>query len=117
MREHTMAEPLDAMKRKIEEHFAQVDETVLVVLKGHLLIEEALDTIISRFVFHPEFIQAANLRFAQKLSIARSISLDEHNNEMWGLEVSTACATNWRTPCTRRNARQEYKLSSISISG
>jgi hypothetical protein len=80
-----MAEPLDAMKRKIEEHFAQVDETVLVVLKGHLLIEEALDTIISRFVFHPEFIQAANLRFAQKLSIARSISLDEHNNEMWGL--------------------------------
>ena len=80
-----MAEPLDAMKRKIEEHFAQLDETVLVVLKGHLLIEEALDTVISEFVFHPEFIQAANLRFAQKLSIARAMSLDEHDNEMWGL--------------------------------
>ena len=53
--------------------------------KGHLLIEEALDTVISEFVFHPEFIQAANLRFAQKLSIARAMSLDEHDNEMWGL--------------------------------
>jgi hypothetical protein len=36
-------------------------------------------------VFHPEFIGEANLGFAQKLSIARSMSLDEHENAVWEL--------------------------------
>src|SRR5579859_3581817 len=80
-----MAQQLDVMMQKMQEHFAHVDETVLVVLKGHLLIEEALDGIISGFAFHPEFVQAANLRFGQKLSLARALSFDEHQNEMWGI--------------------------------
>ena len=83
-----MAEARDAMMRRIEQHFGHMDETVIVVLKGHLLIEEALDTIISGFVFHPEFIQSANLRFSHKLAIARAMSLDEHENEMWEIASS-----------------------------
>lgn len=80
-----MNDQLIALQRKFEEHFATVDETAQIVLKGHLLIEEALDTILSKFVFHPEFIESASLRFAQKIDLARSVSLDEHNNEMWEL--------------------------------
>src|SRR5260221_5346762 len=49
--------------------------------------EELLDSIISAFVFHSEFIGPANLRFVQKVSIARSMSLDEHENAMW--EIAT----------------------------
>jgi hypothetical protein len=45
-----------------------------VVLKGHLLIEEALDGIISNFVFHSERIGEARLSFAQKVNLARSMS-------------------------------------------
>ncbi len=67
------------------ELFQNVDAVALVVLKGHLLIEEALDTILRKFVYHPEFLSDARLSFAQKIEIARSISLDEHNNEMWAL--------------------------------
>src|SRR5258708_6758278 len=75
----------EELKRRSLEYLSNVDETTLVVLKGHLLIEELLDSIISTFVFHPEFIGADNLGFAQKLSIARSMSLDEHENAMWEL--------------------------------
>lgn len=73
----------DRMRNRVQEVFGAVDETVLVVLKGHLLIEELLDSIIRKFVFHPDYLDAANLRFAQKLYIARSMSLDEHDNGMW----------------------------------
>ena len=83
-----MTESLAAVMEKMRKHFGQIDETVLVVLKGHLLIEESLDAIISGFVFHPEFVQAANLRFGQKLAIARAMSLDEHKNEMWAIALS-----------------------------
>ena len=82
-----MPEPLDEMRRRIEEQFRHVDETALVVLKGHLLIEEALDAIISRFVHHAAFVEEARLRFPQKVSIARSMSLDEHENGMWEIAI------------------------------
>jgi hypothetical protein len=54
----------------------------------HLLIEETLDTIIAKYVFHPEFLAAAKLRFAQKLNIARAASLGEQANEMWELGIA-----------------------------
>ena len=82
----------DARYKKILEHFEHVDETVLVVLKGHLLIEEALAAIIEGFVFHPEFMQAASLRFGHKVSVARSMSLSDQQNEMWSIILAL---TNW----------------------
>jgi hypothetical protein len=71
------------IQKLAEELFGHVDETAQIVLKGHLLIEESLESIISTFVFHPEFVEMAKLSFAQKLSIARAMSLNEHENEMW----------------------------------
>jgi hypothetical protein len=62
-----------------------VDDEALVVLKGHLIVEEKLDEIIEAFVFHPEQLEAARLSFAQKVVIARSLSLDEHENTVWDL--------------------------------
>jgi hypothetical protein len=75
------------MLNRVREHFGYVDETALIVLKGHLLVEESLDSIISKFVFHPEFLEMANLGFAQKVSIARALNLTEHENEIW--EIAT----------------------------
>ena len=73
---------------RLEEHLRYVDESVLVILKGHLVIEEALSEIISTFVFHGEHLEGARITFAQKVAIARSMSLDEHNNEMWQLVLA-----------------------------
>lgn len=69
----------------LQEHLGQVDELTLVVLKGHLLIEESINRVISRFVFHPEMLESARLSFAHRVSIARAISLDEHDNSMWDM--------------------------------
>lgn len=80
--EKTELEP--ALARFIEQ-FGKVDDTVTAVLKGHLLIEEALDGIISNFVFHPEPLANARLGFAQKLQLARAMSLREHDNSMWNI--------------------------------
>ena|SRR6266568_1054217 len=80
-----MNDPHLALQKKFEEHFATVDAIAQIVLKGHLLIEEAFDNILGKFVFHPEYLESANLRFAQKIDLARSVSLDDHDNEMWEL--------------------------------
>jgi hypothetical protein len=69
-------------------HLNAVDGTALVVLKGHLLIEQELDKILKTFVFHPKFFGLAKLRFAQKIALARSISLDESENSMWSLALN-----------------------------
>lgn len=62
-----------------------VDAEALVVLKGHLVIEERITAAIEKFVFHPEHLDKARLNFAQKVGIARSMSLDEQANNMWNL--------------------------------
>jgi hypothetical protein len=80
-----MSEAAKAVLQKLEENLRFVDESALVILKGHLIIEETLTEIISTFVFHAEQLEGARLSFSQKVAIARSMSLDEHNNEMWQL--------------------------------
>lgn len=67
--------------------FGEIDLSIQVVLKCHLLIEQQLDRIIEDFVFHPDHISKANLRYYQKIAIARSLSLDEHENPMWEISI------------------------------
>jgi hypothetical protein len=59
-----------------------VDDEALIVLKGHLVLEERLDAIFEKFVFNPDHLETARLTFAQKLAIARSISLDQDKNPL-----------------------------------
>jgi uncharacterized Rmd1/YagE family protein len=79
---------------RFTEQMSQVDALALVVLKGHLLLEEQLERILGTFVFHPEHLEAARLSFAQKVSLARSISLDEHENSMWELILAVNAMRN-----------------------
>jgi hypothetical protein len=82
-----MVTEFEKIQARVQAIFGAVDETVLVLLKGHLLIEEILDEVISKFVFHPVYLDSAHLGFAQKLHIARSMSLDEHDNGMWEIAL------------------------------
>ena len=61
----------------------EADDIVEIVLKSHLMIEEALTRIISKYVLYPDFIDEAGLTFWQKVNVARSISLDDSENSMW----------------------------------
>lgn len=110
-----MNDPHLALQKKFEEHFATVDATAQIVLKGHLLIEEALDTILCKFVFHPEYFESANLRFAQKIDLARSVSLDDHNNEMWDLVKAINSLRNELSHSLKSGKRQQKTQRVIDL--
>jgi hypothetical protein len=70
---------------QFEKHLRYVDETAQVVLKGHLIAEEALSRIIERFSFNPSYISECRLNFAQKVMIARAFCLRKDKNGIWDL--------------------------------
>jgi hypothetical protein len=76
---------LEASIRRFEQEMSTVDETVHILLKGHLLLEEALALIIDQHVFHREHIEDARLSFAQKLHVARSLCLRKNALGEWEL--------------------------------
>src|SRR5262245_11506894 len=66
-----------------EQHFSQVDEVAQSVLKGHLVIEQALDNILATMFFHPEHIALGRFTFAQKVNIARAFCLRKDKLSPW----------------------------------
>lgn len=57
-------------------HMPQGDDLILIVLKGHLLIEEMLQEIIDISVANPAELENARFSFAHKLCLARALDHD-----------------------------------------
>src|SRR5688572_25258720 len=76
-----MKKALDSFTKEM----GAVDEVVHVLLKGHLLIEEALTRIIGLYLFHPEHLPKADLRFHQKMVLCRSLCLRKDKFGEWDL--------------------------------
>ncbi|MFM0190644.1 hypothetical protein PQR25_33075 [Paraburkholderia nemoris] len=80
------------MKNEIEASLAQfatemgtVDEMVHVLLKGHLLLEEALVRIIEQFVFYREHASEGRFSFSQKVHLCRALCLRKNDFGEWEL--------------------------------
>ena len=68
--------------QNIFEHFGDhlpEKDFVLIILKGHLLIEELLDTLITKTLKKPTALKDARLSFIQKSCLAHSILGDIKN--------------------------------------
>lgn len=78
----------DAIVKRFVEHLYISKGNVELVLKCHLLIEEVLTEIIRDYLLHPEFVDQARLTFAQKVNIARSMSVDQQKNPVWKVVAS-----------------------------
>lgn len=61
------------------------DDEALIVLKGHLVVEERINATIEKFVWNAKYIDRARLSFSQKIALARAMSMDEADNSMWDL--------------------------------
>lgn len=61
----------------------EVDELAQVVLKGHLVIEVAFDSIIGVMMFNPGYLSTARLEFFQKLQIVRGFALRKDEASIW----------------------------------
>ena len=60
--------------RRIKGQLPRSRDPILVVLKGHLLLEEALEQLISASCDVPSELEKARLTFAQKLSLVCALS-------------------------------------------
>ena len=52
--------------------FSHLEDLTLIVLRGHLLIEELLNEILESICDAPKYIENANLSFFQKIQLCRS---------------------------------------------
>lgn len=72
-----MSEPLAKELEEKRERFFRllpdVDDATLIVLKGHLLIEEQLNDILYDTCLLPKYIDDARLSFYQKIMLIRSL--------------------------------------------
>jgi len=68
---------------RADEHLDKVSDVVTLILKGHLLVEEALFAAVQTRFPHPQYFLDANLRFAQLLSIAKGLFFTEEYAPVW----------------------------------
>jgi hypothetical protein len=74
----------DAVNR-FAEHMPEGDDLTLIVLKGHLLIEEMLERIIRTIVAHGDLLEDTKITFTQKAALARAMCWSQHNSDVWDL--------------------------------
>jgi hypothetical protein len=85
---------LEKYQSEFEKHLGAVDQLGQVILKGHLIIESAVDNIINLILFHPEHIQDAQLSFKSKVQLARGLALRKNKISIWNLVLSVNAVRN-----------------------
>lgn len=73
MREPFEDPDVEAGFQKFLDHFPVNVDITLMILKGHLLIEEEINALLSMFVNYQKELDAASLTFFQKVCILRSL--------------------------------------------
>ena len=81
-REQALADHEAGLKR-FDRLIPLTSDVLTVILKGHLLIEEQLQSIIEAAVHSPELIREARLTFYQRLMLARSIMGHFNQSVAW----------------------------------
>src|ERR1700722_1503850 len=59
------------------------DDLTLVLLKGHLLLEEELNSFLENYTFHYSALKDARLTFRHKLQIACSLCPIPPDGKIW----------------------------------
>ena len=69
--------------REITQHLDKTDDPILVILRGHLLVEERVRRILARLSRAPEELKTARLSFHQVLYLCRAV-IARHDEPAWG---------------------------------
>lgn len=89
------ASHLDKYAALFHEKMAQLDPLLQAVLTGHLIIETALDNILTEVFFHPEHVfKEARLGFSQKVHVVRAYGLRKDDNSIWDLVLAVNSVRN-----------------------
>jgi hypothetical protein len=66
-----------------ETHFVGLTDISMIVLKGHLLVEQLLTSLLSHHCTFPEQLRKAGLRFPQKAALIKAIVILPFPDELW----------------------------------
>ncbi len=72
---------------RYDEHMPDTEDLSLIVLKGHLLIEEMLIDIRDKLLPNAEYLDSINIGFYQLLSVVRSAVESKHDHKSWDLII------------------------------
>jgi hypothetical protein len=67
------AEPPEDFRSRFRRHLPRSNDLTLIVLKGHLLLEELIDGIIADSLSNPTALTPARLTIFQRLRLARAL--------------------------------------------
>ena len=100
---------LDKYTKQFNEHLAEIDELVQSVLTGHLIVEGALDNIITLIFFHPEHLR---LNFERKVQVVRAYALRKNKETIWNL-VAAINETRNAVAHNLAGERREKKMAQL----
>jgi hypothetical protein len=81
-------ENVESWRKLADEHFPDTDDFTTVVLKAHLILEQYLTRLISRYCRVPKYLEAARLTFWQRIQLAKAFLFCPVPSEIWrGLEL------------------------------
>jgi hypothetical protein len=75
--------PADTAKLRMLQHLPTEGDLTLVVLKGHLLLEEILFGMLRAATRYPAAIESARLSFHNLASVAKAIYYEERYDYLW----------------------------------
>jgi hypothetical protein len=75
---------------RYDKHMPDTDDLSLIVLKGHLLIEEMLIDIRDKLLPHAEHLDSANINFNQLVCVIRSGLRSKHDHSSWDLIIGVS---------------------------
>ena len=71
---------------RYDEHMPDTKDLSLIVLKGHLLIEEMLIDIRDKLLPHAEYLDSVNMGFYQLLSVCKISSRIKARSQILGFD-------------------------------
>ena len=79
---------MDDILSKCKQYIRKGDDLTVIVLKGHLLVEEELELIINRFLPNAKAVTRAKFSFFSKAALAQAICWQRPDDEIWSLIFS-----------------------------
>ncbi len=76
---------LEANLKTMEERAAKFNARMLAVMKGHMIIEQAMDGFLDASLFHADQLRGAKFTFNHKAQLCRALSLNEDKDKSWAV--------------------------------
>ncbi len=76
---------LEQARKEMIERRNKMDAIALAVVRGHLLIEQAMDDFLTASFFHPDHVLEGRFGFLHKAQMCRAMSLNQNEDQLWEL--------------------------------